>query len=191
MVVNAQGRNLSPASVRTVATASLVDDADRSIVPSTHTLILWDHDDHDDEDNVEAATVESYLVDPTIDPEWMLAMDSVSQDLCDVGEVLLFEYERLCEALQQDASQRRADNGRFVVLSELHTPAEHRGNQYGLLLLDEVIAQSLRNAVFVVGFACTFDEGEATFAERSDSLVELFTKRFGARVLDQRLMVIP
>ena len=189
MVVNAQGRNLSPASVRTVATASLADEADRGIVSSTHTLILWDHDD--DEDDVEAATVESYLVDPIGDPEWMLAMDSVSQDLCDVGEVLLFEYERLCEALQQNASQRGADNGRFVVISELHTPAEHRGNQYGLLLLDEVIAQSLRNAVFVVGYACTFDDDEATFAEPSGSLVELFKKRFGARVLDQRLMVIP
>lgn len=188
MAMNAQGRNLSLASVRTVATASLVDDADRSIVSSTHTLILWDHDHVND---VEAATIDSYLVDPTIDPEWMLTMDSVSQDLCDVGEVLLFEYERLCEALQQNASQRGADNGRFVVLSELITTAEHRGNQYGLLLLDEVIAQSLRNAVFVVGYACTFDEDEATFAERSDSLVELFAKRFGARVLDQRLMVIP
>ncbi len=129
--------------------------------------------------------------DPISDPEWMLAMDSVSQDLCDVGEVLQFEYERLCEALQQNASQRGADNGRFVVLSELHTPGEHRGNRYGLLLLDEVVAQSLRDAIFVVGYAYTFDEDEETFAERSDSLVELFTKRLGARVLDQRLMVIP
>ena len=90
-----------------------------------------------------------------------------------------------------DAAPTRRRRGRFVVLSELHTPAEHRGNQYGLLLLDEIVAQSLRNAIFVVGYAYIFDEDEATFAERSDSLVELFKKRLGAGVLDQRLMVIP
>ena len=188
--MNAQGRPLSPETVQTVTRTSIITDPDGDVVMSTHTLLLGD-EDNPDGDGVKAATIESYKFDPIRDPDWFLAMDGISQDLCDIGEVLLFEYERLIDALSQDARRRGADNGRFVVLDELETIPEHRGNGYGLTLLNEVIRQSLLEATFVVGYAYVVEENEDAFETRANSLALLFKERLGARVLDQRLMVIP
>lgn len=157
---------------------------------SNHELLVWG-DGLELEELPTAATLETFVIDPRIEPQWFLAMDAHSQDLCDIGEALLSTYDDICASVQFDAARRGAGNGRFTVIGLVETGPDHRGNGYGLTLLHEVITMTLRTSMFVVGAVADLDSTIDNFDERTNSMVEMLQNRTGARQLNERMLVIP
>ena len=174
-----------------VRTTSDHDPFDHDTIGLTHTehslLLRGDRDEL-----IEAATVDTYTIYPTLEPHWVLTMDAHSQELCDVTEILLQHYTTICSDSSETAVERSAANGRFVAITSLHTDPDHRGNGHGLTLLDHVITAALRTSTFAIGIATADDTDQAAnnYHERCNTIAELLRRRSGARLIEPRVLVI-
>jgi len=175
--------------VRTTSDHDPFDDDTIGLTHAEHSLLLRG----DRDELIEAATVDTYTIDPTLEPHWFITMDAYSQELCDVAEILLHHYTTICSDSSESAVEREAATGRFVVITSLHTDPAHRGYGQGLTLLDHVITAALRTSTFAIGIATDddIDQSANNYPERCDTMAELLRQRSGARLVEPRVLVRP
>jgi GNAT superfamily N-acetyltransferase len=174
-----------------IETRSLYDPNDTEMVGISQThyrMVLLTDQPHED---LVVANAYTFLVDPDLTDNWFWQLDGISSGGGIVADELRHCYETVVDAAWDDANDRLAANGRFVIVDDLNTPSDHRGRGYGFTLMKYVIEESLRNAVFVAWAASAYEESGEAHTERSSTLSLQYQARTGARPLSGCVLTLP